>query len=1264
MAHKREKQQQQHTVTFDVSESDRDANGLYTFVIPERLRHVSRIELASFSCQAVESSVTADENVVAFTEGFSLSTGESPTILAGGASNGVPVFAHELCIVEGAERVAFKIGLCPKLNEISTAVWDAGTTARLDHQTLTTTVSATDTYFSTTRNMDPAVDATQCFAAPHYGLAFQQLKAQQQFLQGMKFEGVCMCTAANGGRLDLSDALQVDFSDASPAAPTFGGTQFRLKNPSTQLFDADAPSSPTVGAVVQGFLYCTPWFVPDAVAFLNFQLSSVTDSVFSAATTAHAGNRFNRCHTTGARPKNQYRFCVSPSGNLYLAVTGPETTVQLYSNSTSTEGTYAWHSVHDPHGAGTNDAVTRPAFARVAVAPTGSGPDSSSTTNLMGALGFSTSASVSFLSAAEFDVHDQASSQGAPAPSPRTLFGFAAGRLPAGAFETTIDAAHYTAQTLASSCAASMNLHRPLGTAADPAHCTAALSFVDSTGVSRIVVFSAGHRTPWQLAEALTMALNRLDARGVYSAGRDSFTVNGFGARRALAQPAGPPYSARRRDLYYRVVYSSATGLFTIENREISEFSLANDSLYPDGNAPLVQYPSDEAAPKRASFSLSFRALDVAQLSPSTSLGTTSDVAALDTTAAARMLGFFPERVYAGETIVSAFAAPGSGRASYAQTVTRGLKNDVSSTFAACSRPLDSAPKTGAETLLWQNQVDFRGAGPDARVFPRLAYSVHGSQYNDKKYTLAASHPPTWPQPTGASASALASASLSLTPPKNDDYANDLVATVTSADSGRVVTELAIDAAGTNYRAGDLVVVDNTSGTGSAIARVATVSSGGAVASLALLYSGAGDVAHDATEGCFKINAQGPLRIVDGSDPANFDDDEDEGRDVSRVVVQAALVRESLGTASAGAVQYRSFQSCLPFAPGDAVVLGGNTALLLGSVNRGASVSGFSLTVSRVSDSGELVAATGVVALGAGEDVLFAGQFYRVLQGNCGTVVRLNSSPGAGDSGFTFSVVARGTGHVRGSGVKLFGPIVPSPAAVVTGIVEEVMQPNFRTTGAAAANLESAHLMRLSSDAVGVAPTSYHRDGSLIKVRLPLNCRYVVHGTQKSSPSTLLGIWPLDPPRFQILNSGPRNGANSFSRTDTVWSAFGAGSLSSSLSSSPSQEDLLAASVASTLKMPFEWDLNAHAGLLVTLHEPASAALNNTLVYGSTVVNNVLARITYNASIARSWGTANSKHVDVDSRVRQISVRLRDKFLRDYNFGGRSFSIGFNFYTL
>ena len=1055
----------------------------------------------------------------------------------------------------------------------------------------------------------------------------------------------------------MSDASQVDFSDASPAAPTFGGTQLRLKSPSTQLLDASSPSSPTVGAVVQGFLYCTPWFVPDAVAFLNFQLSSVTDNVFSAATTAHAGNRFNRCHTTGARPKNQYRFCVSPSGNLYITVTGPETAVQLYSNSISTEGTYAWHSIHDPLGAGINDAVTRPAFARVPVAPTGSGPNSSSTTNLMGALGFSTSASLLFLTAAEFEVHDQISSQGAPSPSPRTLFGFQAGRLPAGAFETTIDAAHYTAQTLASSCAASMNLHRPLGTAADPAHCTAALLFVDSTGVSRIVVFSAGHRTPWQLAEALTMALNRLDARGVYSAGRDSFTVNGFGARRALAQPSGPPYSARRRDLYYRVVYSSATGLFTIENREISEFSLANDTTYPsDGNVPVVQYPTDEAAPKRAPFSLSFRASDVAQLSPSASLGTGSDVAALDTTAAARMLGFLPERVYMGETIVSAFAAPGSGRASYAQTLTRGLKNDVSSTFSACSRPLDSAPKAGSETLLWQNQVDFRGAGPDARVFPRLAYSVHGSQYNDKKYTLAASHPPTWPQPTGASVSALASASLSLTPPKNSDYANDLVATVTAVDSERVVTALSVDNAGTNYRAGDLVVVDDASGTGSAVARVATTTGGGAVASLTLLYSGAGNVAHDPTQGCFKVNCQGPLRIVDGSDPANFDDDADEGRDVSRVVVQTALIRESLGTTTAGAVQYRSLQSCLPFAPGDAVVLGANTALLLGSVNRGASVSGFGLTVSRVSDSGELVAATGVVDLGAGENVLFAGQFYRVLQGNCGTVVRLNSSPGAGDSGFTFSVVARGTGHVRGSGVKLFGPVVPG---AVIGIVEEVMQPNFRTTGTAA-NLESAHLMRLSSDAVGVAPTSYHRDGSLIKVRLPLNCRYVVHGTQKSSPSTLLGIAPLDPPRFQILNSGPRNGANNFSRTDTVWSAFGAGSSSSSLSQQQQQQD---SAVASTLKMPFEWDLNAHAGLLVTLHEPASAALNNTLVYGSTVVNNVFARITYNASIARSWGTTNSKHVDVDSRVRQVSVRLRDKFLRDYNFGGRSFSIGFNFYT-
>jgi hypothetical protein len=118
-----------------------------------------------------------------------------------------------------------------------------------------------------------------------------------------------------------------------------------------------------------------------------------------------------------------------------------------------------------------------------------------------------------------------------------------------------------------------------------------------------------------------------------------------------------------------------------------------------------------------------------------------------------------------------------------------------------------------------------------------------------------------------------------------------------------------------------------------------------------------------------------------------------------------------------------------------------------------------------------------------------------------------------------------------------------------------------------------------------------------------------------------------------------------------VWNIFGAG--------------LLDSSVGSTLKMPYEWDLNAHAGIVVTLHKPLNyVTVNNTLVVNQTVVNNVLARITYNASIARSWGVAHTKAVDFRVRVSEISIRLRTRDLRDdYQLNGGSFSIGFNLYS-
>jgi hypothetical protein len=1177
------------TVTFEASPDDRDANGIYTFPIPERQLRVGRVELAAFSSQAVEANITEEENVVSWHEGFSADVGEAPTVLTGGDSAGVPVFAHEICIREGSSKTAFKIGLCPRINEVSTVVWNDAGSARLGNQATGATWAPADHYFSTTRNMDQDDDNTLCYAAPHYGREFQLFKATGA-LSEMRFSAVGMTTSAD---IDLSDFDVVQFVDASPAAPTGGGTQFTLASTAPLV---DAAASVTTGAVTQGFLACSPWTIDDAVAFLNWQLGRVTDSVFSASS-GDAGDRFNRCHTTGARPSNRYRF-VYEGARIRLEVVG-DATVEIAFNQ-ETSGNYAWHGMHEVISSGSSSTVAAATLGSSATAPTGS---AAKVRNLWNQLGFQWQTSTY-----AFAISEKTGLGGRPGTL-RSFNGVLANQPVTGAFETRVDPAHYTAATLATAISGAMNMDRAAGTAADPDLCSAGFAFIDSVGIRKTALISAGSRTPHQLAEALSMVLNRLDSRGIYAETAELFTVNEDDASLADAQGAGG-YATEKRNLFYRVVYSATTGKFTVENREVDSFSLVNATTYPPTahGRPLVQYP---ATVTRAPFSISFKAADIAVAA--STVGATK----IDTAVAARMLGFVAERTYSGTQVTSEndVLYP-----SYEETVSRGLRSDVSSTYSACGRPLDSAPGTS----FWQNRVDFRGAGPDARVYPRFVYTINGSQYNDKKFTITASHP-----------SVASSVSQGVGAQKNSDYSNnDLTADVTAADSNRVVTALAVNAAGTDYRTGDLVVIDDSGGTGTAVARV-TASSTGAATALTVLYSGSGDVAHAATEGTSKLNAQGPLRIVDGSDPTLFTDDADAGKDVSRVVVQAAVVRDSPGV-------YRSTASCLPFRPGDPVILGGNASLLLGSVNLGLDIGGLVIDVTRVSDGGVILTATGAMTTGAGEDKMYSGQYYRVMQGDGGTIIRTTSTPGALDDSFTFVYAKRGTGHFLASSVQLFGPIVPH----TTGVVEEVMQPNFRTVGTAA-NLESAYVMRRAADVTSLSgatagPTSYHRDGSLLKIRLPFNCRYVVHSSQDSFPSNLETIEPFDPVRFQLLNAGTQ-AEFAFKRRDTVWHVFG------------TRGDT---EVGRTLKMPFEWDLNAHSGIFVTLHNE-EASLNHTYICGNTRVDNVMARVTYSAALARSWGVAHSKQYHA-ARLGEIRVRLRDNRLRDYDFNGRPFSISFN----
>ncbi|MDC0367147.1 hypothetical protein OAM67_01835, partial [bacterium] len=538
-------QMQTKSYSFESSERHQQADGSYIFNIPDSIETAVSIDLASFETQAVEPNVSSEENKVTFTEGLRVSTGEAPTLI-----DDVPVFDHEFAIREtdsDGNTLLFKLGLCPHLNEVSNVQWDDDGDARTLHSN-TTTIDAANDYFSTTRNTAGLAN----FAAPHYGAAFQACQAQN-LLTDMELVGVCMATVVP---IDFADSSHIVFADVSPAAAVNGGTQFRVASTAARdmLFTGTVPITPTSQALSQGFIACSPWYPPDIVAFLNYQLSTVTNSLGTGSDATTAFANFNRCTTGNQRPANTYQFEYTGGRFRLLRISG-STTFEVVQGATL-HSNYRWASMHrgDESGAG----AQTPVQASSNTTNTGHGPRN---TRLWSLLGFTSGTPTTIrrrsagpVGGGEGHVHIQF---GVEAPQ-----GFHC------VFSTEIDEGYYGPQTVATAVSSAMNLYRPLAAESNVNANDTAFAFVDSVGVNRTVAISCSHRTPYQLAEALEMVLNRLDARGIYYSGTN-YTVNDANTAFDRGQEAGT-FEEDRRLLYYSVTYDSSTKRFTFTNREVA----------------------------------------------------------------------------------------------------------------------------------------------------------------------------------------------------------------------------------------------------------------------------------------------------------------------------------------------------------------------------------------------------------------------------------------------------------------------------------------------------------------------------------------------------------------------------------------------------------------------------------------------------------------------------------------------------------------------
>jgi hypothetical protein len=1141
--------------SFEATAANRLVDGSFEFKLPDYPRNTSELALASFECTTVEPTVTAQENAVVWTEGLRLTPGTAPD-----TSLGFNLFAHELALREtksDGSYVYFKLGICPALNEISSrlwssTVWRANGAGHINNSYV----------YSTTNSQNSA-------AAAHYVGPFQTWAARPA---GMRLLGVCMSTVDEP--LDFADAdvVSTDVTDYTP--PLNNRVAFTIDD--TAISKRCIPTTATspniyTEAVRCGFIACSPWFPGDIASFLNHQLTTATNIAVDSSE-----------GTDGETPGNGYAFEFS-RGRFQVRRTGGTRAFALISG-TQTDAAYQYQSMQLNTGTGDWSSATNTNTTNPTHCPNGY---AGKNVTLMGALGLGTGTQVARTHALD--------STGAQIFGVRgAQDGFAA------RFVTSVSPAFYTPATLATSVAQAMNGTTLAATAADPAGSNLAsvaqFLFVDSTGCRHAVTFTAGRRTPFQLAESLGFQLSRLDKRGVYHAPTGAMVNNAL-LTASGAQSAGGAAGT----VFYAVSYDAATGKFTFTNHVITSYAFANTSGAQ--HSPLVDNGAFDTDPVRLAFQLDFR-----KTSLPSALATALGVSAFNPTLAASVLGFVGERVYEGTTIVSPAAAPA---AALATTLSRGLAGDNTVT----TRPFEQTLSSGNYTFCEQ---DYGGSGPENYLFPRWTYAFSSAAFNNKTYALTAARPPVPRSPFSSSG---AGAGLQVTV---STVANGIITTLATSPA----------AAGEGYSVHDVVSVTG----GKALAVVQYVNSSGGVLQVGLLYGGDGLSGSTYTAGSVATTvvmarASRALRIVDGQAEAQNDATDA----VSTVIVQAAAVSENLRVATAGVASgvemvggtdtmaHRSTQSSLGASIGDVVTLGFcGKALRAGSTDKGATTT-FDIT-SAV--NGVIVTMSAFTDSNTGNNECNVGDHYVVLQGNHGTVLRCTGADGTNP---TFTIVRRGTGHFVDTGVSIFGPVPLN----TTGVVIDIVQPTYRRTAAAQSDLSTQFLMRQSGDpAFGTyTQNSYHRDGSMVKLRLAERIEFVEPGNCDS-------FTQLDEPRFQILNAV--DDEDKFHRRDdTVWPILG---------------QLDDSSAATSLQLQTEWNMDKQNSLFLALEQPRGDG-SHTYTVGGKSRSDILTKISYNTQLNKQFGMLHSQRVR-KGELRRIKLRLLDHKLNTADIN--SFTISFN----
>jgi hypothetical protein len=120
-----------------------------------------------------------------------------------------------------------------------------------------------------------------------------------------------------------------------------------------------------------------------------------------------------------------------------------------------------------------------------------------------------------------------------------------------------------------------------------------------------------------------------------------------------------------------------------------------------------------------------------------------------------------------------------------------------------------------------------------------------------------------------------------------------------------------------------------------------------------------------------------------------------------------------------------------------------------------------------------------------------------------------------------------------------------------------------------------------------------------------------------------------------------------FRKTDTVWHMFGFGDDSA---------------VGASIKVGREWDLSAGSGITLTLENDMGVSQVHDYVVRGQVTHKVLAKVDYNTALSRTWGVVHAREY-TGRNLREIKIRVLDRFLRDYDFKGRSFTVAFNLHS-